>query len=89
VAAAQRNSGHRLAVDALSSAVAAWRRDVSSVDDQRLWEPMGPAAGTLAEQPVAGFVEHIHDEFVPHSAEVALPRDLHRTGSIPDSASRG
>jgi uncharacterized damage-inducible protein DinB len=66
------------AVDALSAAVVAWRRDLSTVDDQRLWEPMGPAAGPFADQPVAGFVEHIHDEFVHHGAEVALLRDLYR-----------
>lgn len=68
-------------VNALATAVAAWRRDLSSVDDQRLWEPMGPAAGVFAEQSVASFVEHIHDEFIHHSAEVALLRDLYRSGS--------
>ena len=66
------------AVNALATAVTAWRRDLSSVDDQRLWEPMGPAAGPFAEQPVVGFIEHIHDEFIHHGAEVALLRDLFR-----------
>ena len=74
------------AQQALAAAVAAWRRDLASVDDARLWEPMGPAAGPYAEQPVVGFVEHIHDEFIHHSAEIALLRDLYRTGSIPSSA---
>ena len=66
------------AIDALGTAVAAWRRDLASVDDRRLWEPMGAAAGPFAEQPVVGFVEHIHDEFIHHGAEVALLRDLYR-----------
>jgi hypothetical protein len=35
------------AVNALATAVTAWRRDLSSVDDQRLWEPMGRAPDHL------------------------------------------
>ena len=66
------------ALAALDTAVAAWRRDLSSIDDERLWEPMGPEAGPYADQPVAGFVEHIHDEFIHHSAELGLLRDLYR-----------
>jgi uncharacterized damage-inducible protein DinB len=62
----------------LVSAIAAWRSDLRSVDDTRLWEPLGPDAGGYATSPVAAFVEHIHDEFIHHSAEVALLRDLYR-----------
>jgi hypothetical protein len=65
---------------ALDGAIAVWRRDLASVDDARLWAPMGPEAGPYADAPVASFVEHIHDEFVHHSAEVALLRDLYRGG---------
>jgi hypothetical protein len=28
--------------------------------------------------PVASFVEHIHDEFIHHAAEIAVLRDLSR-----------
>ncbi len=66
------------ALAALDVAIEAWKRDLASVDDERLWEPMGPEAGRFADSSVAGFVEHIHDEFVHHSAEVALLRDLYR-----------
>jgi DinB superfamily len=66
------------ALVAVDAAIAAWRHDLASVDDARLWEPMGPKAGPYGNAPVASFVEHIHDEFVHHSAEVALLRDLFR-----------
>lgn len=65
------------ALTALEAAIAAWRRDLASIDDDRLWEPMGSRAEQYADSPVAGFVEHIHDEFIHHSAEVALLRDLY------------
>lgn len=66
------------ALSAFDAAVAKWTADLVSVDDDRLWELMGPEAGQYADHPVAGFVEHIHDEFVHHSAEIALLRDLYR-----------
>ena len=62
----------------LDHAIEAWKRDLTAIDDERLWEPMGPEAGHYAKDPVAGFVEHIHDEFIHHAAEVALLRDLYR-----------
>ena len=64
----------------LDRAIATWKRDLSGITDERLWEPMGPEAGQYADDPVAGFVEHIHDEFIHHSAEIALLRDLYRAG---------
>lgn len=72
------------ALAALQQAIARWRADLEAVDDGRLWEPMGPAAGPFGDSPVAGFVEHIHDEFIHHSAEVALLRDLYRARFPPD-----
>lgn len=80
---AQVPAAHRSAIealDALDVAIAAWKRDLASVDDHRLWEPVGAEAGPYGSAPVASFVEHIHDEFVHHSAEVALLRDLYRAG---------
>jgi hypothetical protein len=55
-----------------------WKNDLAAVTDERLWEPMGPEAGQFADDPVASFVEHIHDEFIHHTAEIALLRDLSR-----------
>lgn len=62
----------------LAAGIADWTGDLEAVDDERLAEPMGAAAGPYAEDPVAGFLLHIHTEFVHHSAEVALLRDLYR-----------
>lgn len=64
----------------LDRAIATWKRDLGGLDDDRLWQPMGPEAGQYSTDPIAGFVEHIHDEFIHHSAEVALLRDLYRAG---------
>jgi len=67
-----------LALDTLANAITTWQRDLAGLDDARLWEPLGPAAGPFGDSPVVGFVEHIHDEFVHHSAELGLLRDLYR-----------
>ena len=67
-------------VHALKDAVASWQRDLDAVDDARLWEPMGREAGFYADSPVAGFVEHIHDEVIHHGAEIGVLRDLYRAG---------
>ena len=65
------------AVATLRDAVEVWRGDLARVDDARLWEQLGPEAGQYANETVAAFVEHIHDEFIHHSAEVGLLRDLY------------
>ena len=69
------------ALIAVAGAIAAWQHDLDGVDDERLWAPMGPAAAPYSEGTVASFVEHIHDEFIHHAAEVALLRDLYRAGA--------
>ncbi len=38
------------------------------------WVPKG----NYARRPVVAFIEHIHDEFIHHAAEIALLRDLFR-----------
>lgn len=68
------------ALQHLDKAIYTWKRDLTAIDDPRLWESMGAEAGQYAKDPVAGFVEHIHDEFIHHAAEVALLRDLYRAG---------
>jgi hypothetical protein len=55
-----------------------WKHDIAAVSDTRLLEPLGPEAGPFGDDPVASFVEHIHDEFIHHSAEIGLLRDLYR-----------
>ena len=59
-------------------AVETWKRALATVPEARLLEPLGPEAEAFASDPVASFVEHIHDEFIHHSAEIALRRDLYR-----------
>jgi hypothetical protein len=66
------------ALTALDTAIAAWRRDLEATDDTRLWVPLGDEAGPYAKDSVAAFVEHIHDELIHHTAEIALLRDLYR-----------
>jgi uncharacterized damage-inducible protein DinB len=66
----------------LAAAIADWKRTLDAVDDDRLAEPMGSEAAPFQDDPVAGFVLHIHTEFVHHSAEVALLRDLYRAREV-------
>lgn len=70
----------------LDRAIGVWKRDLTAIDDERLWQPMGPEAGQYGNDPVARFVEHIHDEFIHHAAEVSLLRDLYRAraNGVPD-----
>ncbi|HEX4489954.1 MAG TPA: DinB family protein [Acidimicrobiia bacterium] len=58
-----------------------WRADITSIDDARLDEPLGPEGGPFADELVATFVEHIHDELIHHTAEIALLRDLFRAAA--------
>jgi DinB superfamily len=58
--------------------VARWRHDIATVSEARLWVPLGPEAGPFADDPVASFIEHIHDELIHHTAEIGLLRDLYR-----------
>jgi hypothetical protein len=69
------------APDALASFVRAmrrWKYDIEHVSEARLGERLGPEAGPYANDVVASFIEHIHDEFIHHTAEIALLRDLYR-----------
>ena len=68
------------ALSELDRAIGVWKTDLANVSEERLWQPMGAEAGPYANGPVAGFVEHIHDEFIHHAAEVALLRDLYPAG---------
>ena len=70
----------------VDDAIRDWRYDLQSVKDARLLEPLGKRAGPFAKDPVVSFVLHVHTEFVHHTAEVALLRDLYRAGASRDEA---
>ncbi len=61
----------------LRDAMSVWRNDLARLSEDRLWEPLGSEAGPYADEPMAAFIEHIHDELIHHSAEVGLLRDLY------------
>ena len=58
-------------------AIEQWKGDLRAVTEARLWEPLGPEAEDFANDTVGSFIEHIHDEFIHHTAEIALLRDLY------------
>jgi hypothetical protein len=66
------------ALAVLERSMQRWKDDLVVVTEARLWEPLGPEADDFADDTVASFVEHIHDEFIHHTAEIALLRDLYR-----------
>jgi DinB family protein len=66
------------AVAYVDEAIRDWRFDLQSIKESRLLEPLGRRAGSFAKDPVVSFVLHVHTEFVHHTAEVALLRDLYR-----------
>jgi hypothetical protein len=53
---------------------------VASIDDEHLWQPMGPVAGGFGDGPRAGFVMHLTNDAIHHGAEVGVLRDLWRAG---------
>jgi hypothetical protein len=55
-----------------------WVAGVRSLDEDRLWQPVGEAEGPHAQAPYVDLVLHIHREAIHHLAEVALLRDLYR-----------
>jgi hypothetical protein len=72
------------AIATFTRACEKWRADIDHVDDARLDELIGAEGGPFADELDATFVEHIHDEFIHHTAEIALLRDLYRaTGGAP------
>jgi DinB superfamily len=60
---------------------ATWRADLLSLTEARIAQPLGADAGPYADDPIASYVEHMHDEFIHHTAEIALLRDLYRAQS--------
>jgi hypothetical protein len=68
------------AIDALRSAVAAWRAALDAADDAAL-DTVGHSTypdGSDAEDPFLEIVWWVNQEVLHHGAEIALLRDLHR-----------
>ena len=76
----------RQAIDALERSYAMWRGYLELVDAEVLDEKLGPIAGIYADETRLGFVLHIIDELIHHTAEVAVLRDLYRAQTPEDSA---
>ena len=64
----------------LASAVDWFSVVVASLSDDHLWAPMGSVAGPWGDGPRAGFVLHLSNDAIHHSAEVGVLRDLWRAG---------
>ena len=64
-------------VAGLGDAFAAWRALLRALSDADLAEPIGAPAGPYGDASRRSFVLHIADEFIHHSAEAALLRDLY------------
>ena len=66
------------ALSLLERAHGRWEAHLALVSDERLAQPVGPVGGGYADRSRAKYVLHMLDEFVHHSAEIALLRDLWR-----------
>jgi hypothetical protein len=62
----------------LESAHNRWEAHLALASEERLGAELGPVAGGYAGRTRASYVLHMLDEFIHHSAEVALLRDLWR-----------
>jgi hypothetical protein len=71
-----------VALAQLDDAYERWTAGVRELNAAALAAPCGPAEGPYAELPMAALVLHIHREVIHHGAEVALLRDLYRTGQL-------
>lgn len=58
----------------------AWVDGIRGFDAASLAAPVGPAEGPWAEHPMAELVLHVNREAIHHGAEIALLRDLYRSG---------
>ena len=67
------------AIERLERANAIWEQYLDAVDDDRLWQRVGPVGGFFADATRVAFVLHEIDELIHHGAEVALLRDLYTT----------
>ncbi|QKG24000.1 DinB family protein [Actinomadura verrucosospora] len=54
-----------------------WREPFAAMPEERLWEPSGPAFFGYAEYLAIDTALHVLDEFIHHSAELGVLRDLY------------
>ncbi|MEJ7585274.1 MAG: DinB family protein [Acidimicrobiales bacterium] len=79
----------------LERAHARWDAHLALVSEASLGEKVGAVGGGYADRTRAAYVLHMLDEFIHHSAEIALLRDLWRwqhplaTDALTDRAMRG
>jgi hypothetical protein len=66
------------ALEQLDTAYDAWVAGVTSLGEEGLARPVGPAEGPWAESPYADLVLHLNRELIHHGAEICLLRDLYR-----------
>jgi uncharacterized damage-inducible protein DinB len=66
------------AVAAIEHSQRRWQAHFDTVSDTDLLEPMGETAGPYSGDNYFGLLVHHVDEYIHHSAEVALLRDFHR-----------
>lgn len=63
----------------LTFAYERWKKSLQAMPEERLGQPTGMAEGAFfADYPFAALVLHISREFIHHSAECCLIRDLYR-----------
>ena len=65
------------AISFLSRNYQYWRQGIVSFPEERLWLAIGPEFGPYAEASAVDLMLHVLDEFIHHSAEIALLRDLY------------
>ncbi|MCP2339102.1 DinB family protein [Actinomadura rupiterrae] len=53
-----------------------WRQPLDGLGADDWWRPAGPAFFAYAESPAINVVLHVLDEFIHHTAEVGVLRDL-------------
>jgi hypothetical protein len=56
----------------------AWIAGLRTLDDDAVWRVVGPDEGPFQDFPYASLMLHINREYLHHSAEVLLLRDLYR-----------
>jgi DinB superfamily len=54
-----------------------WREPLDAIPDERWWAPSGPAFFGRADAPAIDTVLHVLDEFIHHTAELGVLRDLY------------
>lgn len=65
------------AIESLNRNMVRWAQHYESVSGDDLNRPLGPRAGLYSDDPYYGLLLHKVDEYIHHSAEVALMRDLY------------